>query len=381
MDQKDLAYMRQALALARQAAGRTSPNPLVGAVIVRDDKVVGEGYHRRAGTPHAEIHALRAAGEAAAGSTVYVTLEPCSHHGRTGPCAEALIKAGVRRVVAAMTDPNPKVAGRGLALLRAAGVEVTAGVLAAEAARLNEAFIKWVSTGMPFGIMKTAMTLDGKIATRTGQSKWITGPAAREEVHRLRDVCDAVLTGVGTVLADDPELTVRLPGGGRNPLRVIADTHARTPLAAKVAGDGKAPTIIAVGPEAPADKTAALAAQGAEVVTLPLAGASVDLRALFRLLAGRGIASVLIEGGAAINGAALAANIADKIHAFVAPKIIGGADAPGPVGGAGAGALADAVALEDISARPVAEDILITAYVRAREGRDVYRACGRTGQS
>jgi diaminohydroxyphosphoribosylaminopyrimidine deaminase/5-amino-6-(5-phosphoribosylamino)uracil reductase len=380
-NEQDIAYMRRALALAGRACGRTSPNPLVGALVVKDGEVVGEGCHLCAGTPHAEVHALAAAGEAARGATVYVTLEPCCHFGRTGPCADALIAAGVKRVVAAMTDPNPKVCGKGLERLRAAGVEVVEGVLAAEAARLNEAFIKWVSTGMPFGIIKTAMTLDGKIATRSGRSRWITGPAARERVHRLRDECDAILVGVGTVLADDPELTARLPeGGGKNPLRLVADSAARTPPTAKVACDGLAPTVIAVTEAAPADRVAALRDAGAEVMVLPRGATGVDLRALWRALGERRLTSVLVEGGAAINAAALAANVIDKIYAFVAPKIFGGAAAPVPVGGAGADAVAEAVALEDMSAESVGDDIMITAYLAGREGRDVYRTCGRIGQ-
>lgn len=373
--------MRRALDLARRAAGRTSPNPMVGAVVVKDGEVVGEGCHLCAGTPHAEVHALEDAGDAARGATVYVTLEPCCHHGRTGPCADALIRAGVKKVVAAMTDPNPKVAGGGLARLRAAGVEVVEGVLADEAAKLNEAFIKWVSTKMPFGLMKTAMTLDGKIATRTGHSKWITGEAARAMVHRLRDHYDAILVGVGTVLADDPELTARLPAGdGKNPLRVVVDSAARTPLAAKVVADGKAPTLFAVAEDAPAGRLTALRSAGCEVLPLPRGLTGVDLRALWRTLGERGVTSVLIEGGATINAAALAAGIVDKIHAFVAPKIIGGTAAPGPVGGEGLADLAGAVLLEDATCEKVGDDILITAYLAAREGRDVYRTCGRIGQ-
>jgi len=380
-EEKDVAYMRMALDLARRAAGRTSPNPMVGAVVVKDGAVVGEGWHLCAGTPHAEVHALAAAGDAARGATVYVTLEPCCHFGRTGPCADALVAAGAKRVVVAMTDPNPQVAGRGLARLRAAGIEVTEGVLAAEAARLNEAFIKWVTTGMPFGIMKAAMSLDGKIATRGGQSRWITGPQARERVHRLRDCADAILVGVGTVIADDPELTARLPeGGGKNPLRVVVDSAARLPLTAKVVRDGLAPTVVATTAAAAPAKTAALAAAGVEVLVLPRGPTGVDLRALWRTLGERQATSVLVEGGAAVNAAALAANVIDKVYVFVAPKIIGGAAAPGPVGGEGPLELDAAAALEDMTSEPAGGDILLTAYVAAREGRDVYRACGRIGQ-
>ena len=379
--QEDRDYMLRALDLAAGACGRTSPNPMVGALLVKDGRIIGEGCHLCAGTPHAEVHALADAGDEARGATLYVTLEPCCHHGRTGPCADAVIAAGIKRVVAAMTDPNPKVAGQGLALLRAAGLEVEEGLLAKEAAKLNESFIKWVSTKMPFGIMKTAMTLDGKIATRTGHSKWITGAAARLRVHRLRDTCDAIMVGIGTVLADDPELTTRLPEGGRNPVRIVVDSRARTPLTAKLVNDGQAPTLIAVTADAPQQSIAALQAKGAEILVLPRGETGVDLRVLFRVLAERKLTSVLIEGGATLNAAALAANVVDKVEAFVAPKIIGGTAAPGPVGGQGAVSLGDAVMLEDAVAETIGEDILISAYVLAREGRDVYRTCGRIGQS
>ncbi|MDR3564839.1 MAG: bifunctional diaminohydroxyphosphoribosylaminopyrimidine deaminase/5-amino-6-(5-phosphoribosylamino)uracil reductase RibD [Negativicutes bacterium] len=378
---EDRDYMRQALAMAARAAGRTSPNPMVGALLVKDGQLVGEGCHLCAGTPHAEVHALACAGESARGATLYVTLEPCCHHGRTGPCADAVIAAGVKRVVAAMTDPNPKVAGGGLALLRQAGLEVEEGILAAEAARLNESFIKWVSTKMPFVIMKTAMTLDGKIATHTGHSKWITGAAARLQVHMIRDTVDAIMVGIGTVLADDPALTTRLPQGGRNPLRIIVDSKARTPLTAKVVTDGLAPTIIAVTDDAPSANIAALRANGVELLMLPRGETGVDLRILLRTLAERKITSVLLEGGATLNAAALAANVVDKVQAFIAPKMIGGSAAPGPVGGVGVTTLDDAVQLEDVAVETVGEDILVSAYVLTREGRDVYRTCGRIGES
>ena len=261
-------FMRLALQLAQLAEGRTSPNPLVGAVIVKDGRVVGQGWHRKAGTSHAEVHALNQAGELAEGADVYVTLEPCSHHGRTGPCADALIASGVKRVFIAMTDPNPLVAGQGVKRLKAAGIEVYEGMLAAEAAQQNVIFLKWISSKMPFVSLKTAMSLDGKVATRTGHSQWITGAAARERVHRLRDCHDAILTGVGTVLSDDPQLTVRLPEGGKNPLRVIVDSLAKTPVTAKVVCDGAAETLIAVTAEALPEKVAALREAGVEILTV-----------------------------------------------------------------------------------------------------------------
>jgi diaminohydroxyphosphoribosylaminopyrimidine deaminase/5-amino-6-(5-phosphoribosylamino)uracil reductase len=377
----DEYYMRQALAIAQYATGRTSPNPLVGAVIVKDGRIVGQGWHRQAGTPHAEIHALAQAGDLAKDATIYVTLEPCSHYGRTGPCADALIAAGIKKAVVAMTDPNPLVAGNGLHKLRTAGIEVVEGILAAEAAKQNEVFIKWISTGLPFGILKTAMSLDGKIAAYTGHSKWITGPAARELVHQLRNTYDAILVGIGTVLADNPELTTRLPQGGKNPVRIIVDSLARTPLTANVVTDRQASTIIAVGESAPVDRIEALRSQGAEVLVLETTPAGVNLRQLFTVLGERRIASVLIEGGATINAAALSANLIDKMYAFIAPKIIGGKTAPGPVGGTGVAAADQAVALEDVVTEAVGTDILISGYLTGREGRDVYRTCGRIRES
>lgn len=372
----DNYYMQQALTIAQYAAGRTSPNPLVGAVIVKDGRIVGQGWHRQAGTPHAEVHALAQAGELAKDATVYVTLEPCSHYGRTGPCADALIAAGVKKVVAAMRDPNPKVAGNGLARLRAAGIEVVEGVMAAEAAGINEIFIKWIATGMPFGVLKTAMSLDGKIAAYTGHSQWITAPAARAYTQRLRDCYDGILVGSGTVLADDPQLTARVPGGGQNPVRIIVDSMARTPLTAKVAADRQATTLIAVSEAAPAERVAALRSQGVEILMLEHNKGGLNLRQLFKTLGERRITSVLVEGGATINASLLAANLIDKVYCFVAPKIIGGKTAPGPVGGNGVETVDQAIELEDITTEIIDRDILITGYITRREGRDVYRTCG-----
>ena len=360
--QCDEDFMREALLLAKNARGRTSPNPLVGALLVREGRVVGAGWHRKAGTPHAEVHALAMAGDLARGATAYVTLEPCSHHGRTGPCAEALVKAGVRRVVTAMLDPNPLVVGRGKALLEAAGVEVTVGVLAEEARLLNEAYLKWVTEKLPFVTLKTAMTLDGKIATAAGKSQWITGEAARRRVHEMRDVTDAIVVGIGTVLSDDPSLTTRLADGtGKNPLRVIIDSRARTPLGAKVARDGVAKTLVAVTCDAPEERCAALQAAGVEVVCAG-AGERVDLLSLMRLLAARDITSVFVEGGGTLNFSLFAAGLVDKVHAFIAPKIVGGADALTSVEGAGFAELADAVELKNLTMERLGDDLLLTGY-------------------
>ena len=307
----DEDYMREALRIARYAEGRTSPNPLVGAVIVRDGRIIAEGWHRKAGTPHAEIHALRMAGDLARGATLYVTLEPCSHYGRTGPCAKAVAEAGIARVVVAMQDPNPKVAGRGMEMLRAAGVEVCCGVLAAEAARLNEVFLHWITTGLPFVALKTAMTLDGKIATHTGDSQWITGEASRLRVHELRDRYDAILVGIGTVLHDDPSLTTRLPDRqGKHPLRIVLDSMARTPRTAKLLTDGAAPTLIAVTARAPQERVAALRQAGAEVLVCG-EGPRVDARALLKARGEREMSSVFVEGGGRVNASLLAAGVVD----------------------------------------------------------------------
>ena len=360
----DEDYMREALRIARYAEGRTSPNPLVGAVIVRDGRIIAEGWHRKAGTPHAEIHALRMAGDLTRGATLYVTLEPCSHYGRTGPCAKAVAEAGIARVVVAMQDPNPKVAGRGMEMLRAAGVEVCCGVLAAEAARLNEVFLHWITTGLPFVALKTAMTLDGKIATHTGDSQWITGEASRLRVHELRDRYDAILVGIGTVLHDDPSLTTRLPDRqGKHPLRIVLDSMARTPRTAKLLTDGAAPTLIAVTARAPQERVAALRQAGAEVLVCG-EGPRVDARALLKALGEREISSVFVEGGGRVNASLLAAGFVDKVYAFVAPKLVGGRDALTPVEGTGAERLSDAVTLTGLTAETVGEDVLLTGYVR-----------------
>jgi diaminohydroxyphosphoribosylaminopyrimidine deaminase/5-amino-6-(5-phosphoribosylamino)uracil reductase len=359
-----------ALDLARQAMGRTSPNPMVGAVVVKEGQVVGTGYHVKAGAPHAEVLALNEAGEKARGATLYVNLEPCCHHGRTGPCTEAVIKAGIGRVVAAMTDPNPLVAGYGFSRLREAGVEVATGIMEAEALRLNEVFIKFVTTKTPFVVMKAAMSLDGKIATRTGKSRWITGPESREYTHRLRDRYDAIMVGVGTVLADDPSLTTRLPGGGgKDPVRVIVDSKARIPPGARViTRQSAAPAIVAVTPAAPVERVRELEIAGATVLYIPGRGPRVDLRALFAELGSRGITSLLVEGGAGIHGALLDAGLADKVVWFIAPKIFGGSAAPGPVAGLGVDEPGAAAFLREVTVCGFGDDICVTGYMGQRGG-------------
>lgn len=357
----DEIYMREALRIAKNAEGRTSPNPMVGAVIVRDGRIIAEGWHRQSGTPHAEVHALNMARKLAVGATMYVTLEPCSHFGRTPPCADRIIEAEIARVVVAVTDPNPMVAGRGIDILRAAGVTVDVGILSDEARKLNEVFFKWVTKKIPFVTAKFACSLDGKIATVSGESQWISCEESRRFTHKLRDVNDAIMVGIGTVLADNPSLTTRLESGGRNPVRVIVDSNARTPLDSNVVRDGLAKTIIAVTSHAPIKKVTALTELGAEIIDTG-DSEQVDLNILMRELADREITSVLVEGGGALNFSMLRAGLVDKVMAFIAPKIIGGRTALTAVEGNGFAKLSDAVKLRDITTEIIGADILISGY-------------------
>ncbi len=361
----DEFFMREALRAAAHARGRTSPNPMVGAVVVRDGKIISVGWHRKAGTPHAEVHALNAAGDLARGSTLYVTLEPCSHFGRTPPCVDKIISSGISRVVAAMSDPNPKVAGRGFDRLRSAGIDVEVGVLEDEARRLNEVFLKWITTGLPFVMMKAAMSLDGKIATSTGQSKWITSNAARRRVHEWRDEYDAIMVGIGTVLADNPSLTTRLERPSRNPIRIIVDSRARTPVDANVVVDRQAKTIIAVTSNAPNENIDRLRAEGVEIITAG-EGDHIDLPLLMKALGAREITSVMVEGGGTLNFGLLRAGLVDRINAFIAPKVIGGRDALTAVEGEGFASLDQTVELVDVETEMISGDVLIGGRVRRR---------------
>ncbi len=360
----DERFMRRALELAERARGLTSPNPLVGAVVVRDGVVVGEGFHRAAGSAHAEIEALAAAGARARGATLYVTLEPCVHRGRTPPCVPAVVAAGIRRVVAAVADPNPLVDGRGVAALRAAGVEVVTGILEAEAVRQNRVFFTAVRQGRPHVTLKGAITLDGKIADLHGASQWITGEEARREAHRLRREADAVVVGVGTVLRDDPRLDVRLdPPWPREPYRVVLDSQARTPTTARLISAGTpARALVAVGEAAAPDRVRALEQAGATVVRCRTRDGRVDPAAVLAELARREVRAVLVEGGAEIHAAFLDAGVVDRVVVFVAPRLLGGRSATPLVGGPGR-ALKDAVPLGALSVRPVGDDLVIEADV------------------
>lgn len=356
--------MKRALALAAAIEGATSPNPHVGCVLVRDGRIVGEGATEAPPGRHAEVVALAAAGEAARGADAYVTLEPCPHTGRTPPCADALIAAGVARVFAAMEDPDARASGRGLARLREAGITTETGDGAAEAARLLEAYVKHRTTGLPFVIAKFAATLDGKIAAASGDSRWVAGEAARAWAHGFRTKVDAIMCGVNNVLLDDPQLTAR-PGGvpaARQPLRIIADSRGRTPAAAKVLGPGGR-TLIATTAASPGGWRRDIAAHGAEVAVLPAGeDGRVDLRALMATLGERGVLSLLAEGGGVLHGSLFAAGLVDKVHAIIAPKIIGGTRYPA-VAGEGAARMADAIALRDVEMHRLGDDVAFVGYV------------------
>lgn len=368
----DKVFMRQALRLARRGLGRTSPNPMVGAVLVRGGKLLGAGWHRRAGWPHAEVEALRDAtrrGTPVRGATLFVTLEPCCTHGRTPPCTEAIVAAGIRRVVVAATDPNPCHAGRGFDLLRAAGIAVETGVLADEATRLNEVFNHWVMQRTPFVTVKAAMTLDGKIATASGESKWITGPPARAAGMRLRFAADAVLVGINTVLADNPALTVRGPAGRlrKAPRRIVLDALARTPAESVVASDAFAGrTTVVVSSSAPPARVKRLA-QRVQVLTAPVHEGRIDLAWLLAHLGGEGVGSILVEGGGEVNAAFLESGLAQRVAFFYAPKILGGRDARRGVAGAGARSLQDLIELREVVWRRVGEDLLLQARVETAQ--------------
>lgn len=363
MTDLDKKYMQRALDLAEKGRGWTAPNPLVGAVLVKDGRIIGQGYHEDYGGPHAEVHAVASASEEAEGSTLYVNLEPCSHTGKTSPCADLLIEKKIKKVVVGMLDPNPLVAGRGIAKLRKAGIEVVTGVLEKESQKLNEIFSAYILSRRPFVVMKTAMSLDGKIATATGQSQWISGEASRKQVHQLRHDLSGIMVGIGTVLADDPSLTARLPKS-RQPVRIIVDSHLRIPLDAKVLEDQKeARTLIAATEAADQEKKDGLAERGIEVLTTQSLDDRVDLRDLMKILGQKGIDSILLEGGAELNFSALQAGIVSKVQAYLAPIIIGGKEAKSPVEGTGIEELSEAFQVKETAFQRVGEDLLIEGYI------------------
>lgn len=372
------AHLRRAFELARNGLGLASPNPMVGAVVVdASGAVAGEGWHEGPGTPHAEAVALREAGERSRGGTLFVTLEPCNHQGRRPPCAPAIVRAGVARVVASVSDPNPSVTGGGFDVLRSSGVAVTRGALAREGDALIEAFAKAVTTRMPWVTLKTAMSLDGKVAARDGSSRWITSEEARADAHRLRAGHDAVLVGSGTALADDPALTVRIPGyRGRQPVRIVLDSSGRTPATRRLF-DGAAPVVVGTSGRAPAVAREAWSSAGARVITVPDVvrdhdgdGGGVDIGALLAVLATEAdsLRSVLIEGGPTVAASAVREGVVDRFVVYLAPKLIGDRDAPGALERLGVASVADAFPLEIESVERVGSDIRIVATPAGRNG-------------
>jgi diaminohydroxyphosphoribosylaminopyrimidine deaminase/5-amino-6-(5-phosphoribosylamino)uracil reductase len=360
-----MEYMSQALSLARLALGQVSPNPAVGAVIVKNDVIVGQGYTQPPGSDHAEIVALKQAGEEARGAALYVTLEPCCYFGRTPPCTQSIIAAGIGEVHFAMIDPNPLVSGKGQAELEAAGIKTCCGENADEAAVINEAFIKYITTGLPFVTAKFAASLDGKIATRNGDSKWITGEAARKHVQHLRYISDAVMTGANTIMVDNPRLTVRLSVKGgithKQPLRIIVDGMGRTPPTARIFSEpGK--TLLVLGSSLSPEIGRVLAASGAEVLELPSGDGVLDLRELLTVLAKREITSILVEAGGILLGSLFDQGLVDKVVAFLAPIVIGGQEARPAVAGRGIEKLSDGIRLKQVRVERVGEDIMVVGY-------------------
>ena len=359
----DEKYMRLAMQLAGNAIGRTSPNPLVGAVIVKDNRVVGCGWHRKAGTPHAEVHALNQAGELAQGADVYVTLEPCAHYGKTPPCSKALVEAKVKNVYGGLLDVNPKVAGKGFKILEDAGIHVEYGFLQDELRKQNEVFFKWIEHKKPFIVLKAAMTLDGKIATATGQSKWITNETSRAYGYKLRDIYDGIMVGINTVIEDNPMLTARVDGG-KNPIRIVVDSSLKVDINANVVQDKSAKTIVATTDKADKDKILKLQAQDVDVIVVDKdENDKVDIEKLLDILGQQNICSILVEGGATLSGSFVAKKLVDKVYFFIAPKIVGGKEAKTPVAGTGILNLQEALALKDIQIEKLEEDILIIGRV------------------
>lgn len=368
---EDIKFMRLALRLAQKGRGQTNPNPMVGAVVVKKGQILGQGYHHRAGEPHAEVLALQKAGKKAQGATLYLNLEPCNHFGRTPPCTEAILKAGLRRVVVGMIDPNPLVSGQGIARLRSQGIKVEVGLLEDECRKLNAPFIKYITQGRPLVVMKVAASFDGKVATTSGEARWISSPEARRYVHKLRQNADAVMVGIGTVLQDDPLLTVRMPSlrNPRQPLRIIVDSKLRLPLNSQIVRTAaQYPTLVATTESASLAKIKRLEKAGVEVLTIsPNHRGRVNLYTLMKELAKRGILSILLEGGPTLNASALEEKIVDRLLFFIAPKIIGGEKAPGIIGGKGIRQMAEAIPVKNVKIRRMGPDLLLEGEVGPEE--------------
>ncbi len=365
MNNKDLQYLQLAMELANKGKGGVNPNPLVGAVIVKEGRVIGKGWHEKLGTPHAEVNAFIDARESVEGATMYVTLEPCSHYGKTPPCAKAIIDKKIARVVIGLKDPNPLVAGRGIIMLENAGIEVEYGALEAELKYQNRVFFKYIQKKIPWVIMKTAMTIDGKIATYTGDSKWVSGEQSREMVHGLRNEIMAIMVGVGTVIADNPKLTCRLgTSRSRNPVRVVVDTICRGDIDAGIYDTSEARTIIATTFRANCAKLKVLKDKGVEILMVGEKDGKINLNELMKELGEMGIDGILLEGGASLNFSALKEGIVDEVVSFISPKIVGGDFAKTPVGGEGMALMSDAIELENFTVERIGMDIVLKAMVK-----------------
>jgi diaminohydroxyphosphoribosylaminopyrimidine deaminase/5-amino-6-(5-phosphoribosylamino)uracil reductase len=361
----DQQHMQRALDLALKGAGFVSPNPMVGAVVVKDGQVIGEGYHQAVGGPHAEVHALDAAGSGARGATLYVTLEPCNHFGRTPPCTQKIIQAGIKRVVVAMQDPDPTVEGGGNSFLKTQGIGVECGVCEQDARRLNESFIKFKTSGLPFVVLKMAATLDGRIATRTGDAHWVTGETARTRAHEMRHAMDAIMVGIGTVTADDPRLTTRLTNGrGKDPVRIILDTHLKMRPSARMLNPGSAAgTYVVCAPGADRQKKQQLIEKGAEILEIELRDDYIDLIALMKHLGSMSITSILVEGGGRVAASALNNDIVDKVALFYAPKLLVSDQGVPMCRGEGPDKMRDALTLKELAVSRIGKDILVEGYM------------------
>jgi len=360
----DLKYMKRALELSKKGSGFVNPNPLVGAVIVKDNKIIGEGYHERFGGPHAEINAINNAVSEIDGATMYVSVEPCNHHGKTPPCTNRIIMEKFSRVVIGMKDPNQHVTGNGIQTLRQAGINTESGVLEQDALKINEVFINYIQTKKPYCILKTAMTLDGKISTYTGDSKWISNEKSRQWVHELRHIYSAIMIGVNTVINDNPRLTDRSAHLNKcHPVRIVVDSNGRTPLKSKVLNTRWAKTIIAITEKASETFRGKMAEKGVDIIVCPEKDNRVDLTYLITVLGEKGIDSILLEGGSTLNFSALQDKIIDKVYSFISPKLLGGEKAFTPVGGVGFKKVDEAITLRIENIHRFNEDIMIEAYM------------------
>lgn len=352
-------YMALAINLARATEGQTSPNPQVGAVLVKDGQIIGMGAHLKAGEPHAEVHAIKMAGGKAKDATLYVTLEPCSHFGKTPPCSNLVIESGIKKVFVASVDPNPLVGGAGVKRMMEAGIDVQVGLMEEEAKALNKVFFHYISTGLPYVTLKSATSLDGKIATVTGESKWITGEEARKDVHQFRHAHDAILVGVNTVIKDNPSLTTRLESGGKNPIRVILDTSLSSPLESRIFNDHAAGTIIVTGVGADPEKERQFIELGIEIIKLGTP--RIGIMDMLKTLGDRGITTLYVEGGAMVHGSFLKEKAFQRVITYIAPKLLGGKNAPAAYGGEGIARLEDTIPLEIIDVKQIGQDIRIIA--------------------